>query len=147
MAKDEADGAALAVKAAAVLGVVFSIVALGVFDWKTAWSVAVGAGIGVSNLVALRAIIRSLVRAPEPDVAEEGKDETPAQVDHAAEGRRGGVAWGVFAVLKIVLLFGGIFVLLTVGVVDPMPLAAGYGVLPLGIVVSGFRSSLAPRRR
>lgn len=58
--------------------------------------------------------------------------------DHASDGRRGGAAWGVFAILKILVLFGGIWLLLTRGVVDPIPLVVGYGVLPLGIVAASL---------
>jgi hypothetical protein len=148
MPKKEADGASVAAKAAAILGAIFALAAFALFDLKTAWSTAIGAAIAVANLVALRAIVQSMVRAPEsdPEENEEGAEPRPAPADHAAEGRRGGVAWGIFAVFKILLLFGGIWILLTVGLVDPMPLAVGYGVLPLGIVVSSFRTSLAPRR-
>lgn len=147
--KTEADGAALAAKAAAVIGVLFAVVAFALFDLRTAWSTAVGAALAVGNLVALRAIVKSLIRAPEGEGDEEspgGGEDGRGPVDHEAEGRRGGWAWGIFAVFKILLLFGGIFVLLTLGLVDPMPLAVGYGVLPLGILVSTFRASLAPRR-
>jgi predicted lipid-binding transport protein (Tim44 family) len=72
--------------------------------------------------------------------------EAAPPVDHRAEGRRGGAAWGGFALLKIIVLFGGIWILLTRGWVDPIPLVVGYGVLPLGIAASSVLSSLAPRR-
>jgi hypothetical protein len=66
--------------------------------------------------------------------------------DHAETGRLGGVAWGIFAAFKILILFGGIWFLLTRKLVDPMPLVVGYGVLPLGIAASALWSSLAERR-
>jgi hypothetical protein len=78
--------------------------------------------------------------------AEAGADAEPA-VDHAREGKRGGAAWGAFALVKIVVLFGGIYLLLTKGMVDPIPLVVGYGVLPLGIACSSLFTSLAPRGR
>jgi len=68
-------------------------------------------------------------------------------IDHAAEGKRGGAGWGLFALLKMVLLFGGIWVLLTRHLVDPIPLVIGYGVLPVAIAISGVLTSLAPRPR
>jgi len=46
-----------------------------------------------------------------------------------------------------VVLFGGIYVLLTKGLVDPMPLVVGYGVLPLGIAASSLSTALSPRGR
>jgi hypothetical protein len=48
--------------------------------------------------------------------------------------------------LKIALLFGGVYVLLTRELVDPIPLAVGYGVLPLGIFASTLWQSLKPAR-
>jgi hypothetical protein len=121
------DQVLVAAKAAAVLGVLGALAALALSGGHAALSVAVGAVFAVANLVALRWIVRSTILAPETD---------GSTADHVAVGRRGGVAWGVFAILKIFVLFGGIWILLTKGVVDPIPLAAGYGVLVLGIAVS-----------
>ena len=87
---------------------------------------------------------------PEADAREDvdagAKDDTTT-ADHVAEGKRGGAAWGAFAVVKILVLFGGIWILLTRGLVDPIPLVVGYGVLPIGIAASGLLTGLAPRRR
>ena len=122
----------------------------------------------------MRAIIRALLPAPEPtgtkteapvtsgsvvddveqmaerELATEKEDadaEKKTNREHVEAGKKGGAAWGIFAVLKIIFLFGGIYVLLTKGWVDPMPLAAGYGVLPLGIFASAAWGNLAPKRR
>jgi hypothetical protein len=78
---------------------------------------------------------------------EQADEEKKTHREHVEAGKRGGAAWGLFAVFKIVLLFGGIWILLTRGWVDPMPLAAGYGALPLGIFASAVWGNLAPRRR
>jgi hypothetical protein len=139
-----ADDTARAAKAAAILGGIFALAALGLYGGRAAGSVVLGAGIAVANLMTMRAIIRSLLRGPDDDPADPPADGSGA--DHRAEGRRGGAAWGLFAVLKIVILFGGIWILLTRGLVDPMPLVVGYGVLPLGIALSSLWSSLGPRR-
>ena len=80
----------------------------------------------------------------EKDAREDAKPKDDA--DHRGAGRRGGAAWGVFALLKIFLLFGGIWILLTKKLVDPIPLVVGYGVLPLGIAASALVKSLRPRR-
>jgi len=82
---------------------------------------------------------------------EEAEEREPAKTQrhdahHVEAGKRGGAAWGIFAVLKIVFLFGGIYILLTRRWVDPMPLAAGYGVLPLGIFASAAWANLAPKK-
>jgi hypothetical protein len=98
----------------------------------------------------MRAIIRALLRPTDGDdeLDEDGSPRAPrTDREHSAEGKRGGAAWGAFAVVKILILFGGIYLLLTRGLVDPMPLVVGYGVLPLGIAASSVISSMAPRRR
>jgi len=146
------DAAKVASIAAAVLGVLFTLVALAFFGSRAALSVAMGAVIAVANLVMMSAIVRAMLRpedAPEaePTPNEPAEAEPAERVDHVAEGKRGAAAWGVFGLLKIVLLFGGIYVLLTKGLVDPMPLVVGYGVLPLGIAASSLSTALAPRGR
>ena len=142
--KTERDDIKTSVKAAAVLGAIFTVAAFGTHDAKTAMSVALGAGIAVANLLTMRAIVRALVSAPEDEGEEEG--ETAEKRDHRAAGKRGGAAWGIFAVLKIFVLFGGIWILLSKGLVAPIPLVVGYGVLPLGIAGAGVWNSLKPRR-
>jgi hypothetical protein len=159
----DTDAAKVAAIGAAVLGAVLAIAALALFGARTSLSVAIGAAIAVANLVMMRALVRAMLRPAEEEAyaqaqanvdanakaaAEadaEASDEDP--VDHVAEGKRGAAAWGLFGVLKLVVLFGGIYVLLTKGLVDPMPLVVGYGVLPLGIAASSLFSGLAPRSR
>jgi hypothetical protein len=139
-------------KAAAALGAVFALAALSLYGTRSAISVVVGVVIAVANLLTMRAIIRALIQGPEADSKDatgspggEPEAEKP-KPDHVGTGRRGGIAWGVFAVLKIFILFGGVWILLTRGLVDPIPLVVGYGVLPLGIAASSLWSSLSTRR-
>lgn len=151
----EQDDAAFATVVAAGLGIVLVVAAGATLGGRTAAAVAVGAAIAVANLAALRATIRALVRPPREDEvpadadAEEGAAEDPALASRRARdaGRRGGVGWGIFAVLKIAVLFGGVWILLTRGLVAPIPLVVGYAVLPLGIVATTLRTSMRPRRR
>lgn len=134
---------------AAVIGVVLTAGALASHGRRAALSVAVGALIGVANLLTMRAIVRALLPPPPPSPAAPTEDEAGAPSPPPAppsEGRRGGAAWGVFAVLKMFLLFGGILVLLAKGLVDPIPLCVGYGVLPLGIVASTVLAARRARR-
>ena len=162
------DAARVAAIGAGVLGLGLSVAAFAVFGLRAGLSVAVGATIAVANLVTLSAIIRALLRPAEAEAEaiaaaeaekaeakakgearaeeeEEGEAEPP--IDHVREGKRGGAAWGLFAMLKIVVLFGGIYLLLTKGLVDPIALVVGYGVLPLGIAASSLVTSLSPRAR
>ena len=142
--KTERDDIATSVKAAAVLGAIFTLAAFGTHDARTAMSVGLGAAIAVANLLTMRAIVRALIRAPENEENEEDGDGAEKK-DHRAAGKRGGAAWGVFALFKILILFGGIWILLSKGLVAPIPLVVGYGVLPLGIAAAGLRNSLRPR--
>lgn len=149
--RPERDDTATAIKAAAILGAIFAVGALGLQGPKSAASVVLGAAIAIANLLTLRAIIRSIFRAPPPEEAADGEKTEeaprPTNAEHKEAGRRGGWAWGVFAVLKIFILFGGVWILLTRGLVDPIALVVGYGVLPLGIAVGSLWSSLGPQRR
>lgn len=138
------DDTGQAAKAAAILGAIFALTTLGLYGTRAACSVLVGATIAVANLLTMRAIIRALVQVP--DEADAGDEASDRPADHKGTGRRGGVAWGFFAAFKILILFGGVWILLTKHIVDPMPLVVGYGVLPLGITASAVWSSLRTRR-
>jgi hypothetical protein len=131
-----------AAKAAAILGAMFALTALGFYGTRAACSVLVGAAIAVANLLTMRAIIRALVQAPPPETEEDGSGAKP---DPKRTGQAAGIGWALFAAFKILLLFGGVWILLTRHIVDPMPLVVGYGVLPLGITASALWSSLRSR--
>ncbi len=168
------DAARISAIAAGALGACFTVAGLVVSGPKTGLSIAVGAGIAVANLLTLRAIIGALLTPADDDagaLAEADKVSDPvaeAEAEGAAQaaadpdgakaaaateaeskkhGKRGGAAWGVFALLKILVLFGGIGLLLMRGWVEAIPLVIGYGVLPLGITASTLVSSLRPKRR
>lgn len=163
MATADRDEATTAAICAAVLGAALAIGALPIAGGRAAFSVSVGATIAVGNLVMVRAIVRAVMSdhdepppTPGAGSAAESPPEQPEQeqrekeqqgADHEAEGRRGGVAWGAFALFKIFFLFGGIYLLLTKGLVDPLPLVVGYGVLPMGIAASAVLPRMRPRRR
>ena len=150
------DAAKIAAIAAAAIGAALTLGALALFGGRTALSVAGGTAIAVANLVTMSAIVRAMLRPTveeaeaEASATENTQDEGAFEpVDHVAHGRRGGAAMGALALVKIFLLFGGIWFLLTRGLLDPIPLFVGYGVLPLGITVSGLFTGLSkrPRRR
>lgn len=48
----------------------------------------------------------------------------------------GRMSWGFVATVKLLVLFGGMYLLVRSGVVSAIPLAIGYGALPLGIVAA-----------
>lgn len=148
----------VAITAAALFGAAFALGALALYGTRSALSVVVGAGVAVTNMLAMTAIIRSMARPAPPDepAAPAERDEPPPSEEregeerdpereraaeearHRARGTRGGLLWGAFAAIKMVVVFGGIWILLTRRVVDPIPLLVGYGAMPLGIVISAI---------
>jgi hypothetical protein len=144
--RDPTDDVTRAAKVAAGLGLAFTAASASVFGMRTAGSVLLGATIAIANLLTLRAIIKSMMQGDEAGEASSDANPSP-DADHKATGNRGGAAWGIFAVFKIVILFGGIWLLLSKDLVDPIPLVVGYGVLPLGIAASSLLSSLSPGAR
>ncbi len=115
--EDVPDTSLLASKIAAVLGAVFTVVALGWQGPRAAASVFAGATVAVVNLLALRALIRALLKPERP---------------------KGGVGWVLLALGKMLFLFGGLWLLATSRLLDPLPMLVGYGVLPLGITASAL---------
>ncbi len=101
-------------------GAVMSAVAWGTSGPAVAASVGAGAAIALANLLVITLTVRALL---------------------GGDARR--LPWGLMAVTKIAFLFGGIYWLADQGVVALLPLAIGYGALPLGIVFS----QLAPQGR
>jgi hypothetical protein len=140
------DGAIAAAIHAAAIGLFLALASFALYGGKMAFSVALGGAIAVANLLALKAIVSALIVSPshDPDTAANASAE---QTEHENERRRGGVAWGIFALFKITILFGVLWILLTRNVVFPIPLLVGYGVLPIGIATSALATSLRPRAR
>jgi hypothetical protein len=97
-----------------------AITAAFVWGARPAVSVCAGAAIAASNLYILSKIVAAMIGGGD---------------------RRGGAGiWGVFAMLKMVILFGGIWIVMTKGLVDPMALVVGYGSLPIGIAIGSIVS-------
>lgn len=49
---------------------------------------------------------------------------------------RGRMSWSFVALVKLAVLFGGMFLLIKSGLADVLPLVVGYGALPIGIVAA-----------
>lgn len=171
---EDRDDATVAAICASVLGLALTFGALGFYGKRTALSVALGAAIAVANLLMMRAIVRSVIRPPDEDIQaaesagpslgeeregdasasknedegeDEDADETASSDTQSPESKRGGALWGIFAVVKIFVLFGGLWLLLTKRMVDPIPLVVGYGVLPLGIAATTLVNGVVPARK
>ncbi len=103
----------------AIFGGLFAAVAATVFSARAGLSCGIGAAIAASNLYALAKIIGALV--------------TPGA-------SRSAVGWVFALLMKMAILFGGIWLLLTWGVVTVVPLVVGYMTLPLGIAIGSLVS-------
>jgi hypothetical protein len=118
-AGDSSDGqdgtlraAILAVAAAAA---VLSAGALAFAGTRTAIGVAIGGALAIANLVVL------------------------ARIGQAFISRKGRTApWAVIAAVKLVVLFGGVWLLLRSGVASGLALALGYCALPAGITLGSL---------
>jgi hypothetical protein len=96
-------------------GLSFAVLALAFVGARAGLGVALGGLIATANLWVFARVGQAFV----------------AQKGHAAP-------WGVIAVLKMVLLFGGIWLLMKSGLVPWLSLAAGYAALPFGITIASF---------
>jgi len=109
----------VAVGAAGVVATAVEALAAG---QVAAFSAAMGAATALSNLYVLARIVAA-VAVPYMDAR-----------------TNGGFAWGVIALGKILVLFGGLWFLMTRHLVDPIPLVVGYGSLPIGIAIGAVVS-------
>ncbi len=144
----EGDDTARSAKAAAIIGAGLALGAFGLHGPRAAYSVVVGAAVAVANLLTMRAIIRALIPAPnQPENAQNGApDGETGETEPPKTSGRAATGWAIVAALKILVLIGGLWFLLSRQLVDPMPLVVGYGVLPLGIAASAVWSSLRSSR-
>jgi len=85
-------------------------------------SAAVGVITALSNLYVLSRIVSAFA------------------VPHVDSKQNAAFAWGVIALGKIMVLFGGLWFLMTRHLVDPIPLVVGYGSLPIGIAIGAVVS-------
>jgi hypothetical protein len=109
--------------AVALAGAGLSVAALLFFGPATAFSVAVGAGIAAANLWALARIIAALLPSDEQGARAQSK-----------------AGWGLVAVLKMLGLVAGVWLLMRHGVVSPLPMLVGFGSLPIGIALGSLVS-------
>jgi hypothetical protein len=107
-------------------------------------SVLGGALVAVANLWMLGKIVMAFASAApaaeQPAEATPAADAnaaavTPSPEDDAAHKASNGrvAAWSALALLKMLVLFGGAYQLMKLGVVAPLALVLGYSSLPIGI--------------
>ena len=116
--------------AVAASGAVFTFGAGLLWGGGTAVSVAVGASIAAANLYVLARIVSAVLpQAAQAEAESSGR---------ASKGMATGLVWGLFALVKMIVLFGGIWLLMVKGLVSPLPLVVGYGAMPIGIAVGSL---------
>ena len=96
-------------------GLALTLGALALFGARTALGVAIGGALATANLAVF-------ARLGDAFIARKGNT----------------VSWTVVALLKLVFLFGGVWLILRSEIVSGLSLAAGYGALPLGITLSSL---------
>lgn len=116
-----------AIVGVAAIGIVLAIGAAAGWGLRSGVSVSVGALIAVANLYGLARIVGALLGA-------------------RVEGDGGAGLWGILAVLKVVGLFGVVWLLLTSRLVEPLSLVVGWGALPIGVALGALFSDKAERQ-
>lgn len=119
-----------AIVAVAVVGACFTAFAAFAFSLGTAFSVGVGATIATLNLWILARIMRALM---------------PAEGENAQPGANKG--WALAALLKMLGLFAGVWILMSRHLVEPLPLLCGFGALPIGIAIGSMVSDRTAARK
>jgi hypothetical protein len=108
-----------AIVAVFVFGLGFAVIGFAVMGARVGLGVLLGGAVATVNLLVF------------------------ARVGQAFMDRKGAAApWGAVAVLKLVLLFGGVWLVLESGLVSALSLATGYAALPFGIT---FASLFGPK--
>jgi hypothetical protein len=115
-----------AILGVALIGIALAIGATAGWGFRAGLSVEAGALIAVANLYGLSRIVGGLLGG-------------------RSEGDPGSGIWGVFAILKIVGLFGGVWLLLGAHVVEPMAFIVGWGALPIGVTFATLFSDKSDR--
>ena len=114
MAKSDEEYSRLAMRGAviavAVSGAALAILAFALFDARTGLGVLLGGALATANLAVF------------------------ARLGDAFLVQKGNAApWALIAVVKLVFLFGGVWIILKNNFVPGLALAVGYGALPVGI--------------
>src|SRR5262249_34080791 len=103
------------ISAVLLVGACFAVLGLALGGLGTGFGVALGAAIATANLWVFARVASAFLRK---------------------KGSTG--PWGVIGLLKMAVLFGGVWLILRTGVVSGLSLIAGYAALPVGILVASL---------
>jgi hypothetical protein len=126
-----------AIAAVGAFGAMFAITGAAAWGARTGLSVAAGAAVAMLNLYGLAKILGAMVAGRAGAGEEDGR---AAQEDGASS-----AMWGLFALVKVFALFGGVWLLMSAKIVDPLPLVVGWGALPVGIAIGSLLSDKTAR--
>jgi len=115
-----------AIVGVAVIGILLAIGGAAGWGLRAGLSVEVGSLIAVANLYMLARIVGALLGA-------------------RTDGEGNAAMWGLFAILKVVFLFGGVWALLASNLVAPAGLIVGWGALPIGVAAATLAGGGAGR--
>jgi hypothetical protein len=110
-----------AIVAVALSGAGITMIALVFFGGRAAFGALVGASIATVNLMVFARVGQVFL-----------------------EQRKGQGAWLAVVLLKLIFLFGGVYLLIKHEIVQGIALAAGYGALPLGITLGSLLGPKPP---
>jgi hypothetical protein len=116
----EQSGIRRALSSVAIVGVLATLAGLAFGGGRVAMGVGLGAAVACANLWFINLVVRGLLNRE--------KTATP---------------WGLIAVVKFIVLIGGLYLLVRSGWVDVLTLLIGYGALPLGIVTAQLGAARA----
>ena len=102
-----------------VVGAVATVVGLATHGVPVAVGVSLGATLALSNLWVHARVVKMYLAG-------------------------GGRVWAALGLIKVSALFGLVYLMVRRDLVDLMPLIAGYGALPVGILASHLRPAPAP---
>ncbi len=125
------------VRAVACSGAALALGALAFSGASAALSAGAGGLIATANLWVLARIVTSLF-PEERASATAGASGGPAAPTDVTRGAS--ATWTLVVLLKMLGLFGAVWLLMRQGLVSPLPMLVGFGALPIGIAIGSVVS-------
>ena len=142
---DEGSTYGAAMAAVGVVGALLAIGALALYGGKAACSAAFGTVLAVANLWVLGKVIGAMLPPVEESAATDAEPGS-RPLPESGTGKKGSpAAWGMFALLKVVVLFGLVLLAVNAGWITPLGFLAGYGAMPIGIVMAQLARGMSAR--
>ncbi|MDP9151884.1 MAG: hypothetical protein M3O36_18330 [Myxococcota bacterium] len=127
-----------AIAAVALSGAVVALATAAFGGSGAALSAATGASLAAANLWLLARIVTSIFPDEGPEAS--GHPGARAGATAASSATRASAGWTVVVLLKMIGLFGVVWLLMRHGAVSPLPMLVGFGALPIGIAIGSLVS-------